>query len=431
MAKVLMLGWEFPPLFSGGLGVATYGLVKALSPKNDIRLIIPSASSSSELDNVNIIGLNRITKEEINVERLQFQFAFPNTEVHRLPIVVSPYHHLNTEIERAQWKEFELLREGKGSVEAINSIFSDQNVYGGNVMHKVYLFSKLAEEIAADGDFDVIHAHDWITYPAGVNIKNRTGKPLILHVHALETDRAGSSARNEIYWLEKNAMEVADQIITVSQYTKDQILQYYHIDSTKISVVHNGIAPASIPRTTHKLKDKLVVFLGRLTHQKGPHFLLETAEKVSKVYPRVKFVVAGTGDQFAHLLESSAYRKMGRKFLFTGFLSKVKVDELLSLADVYFMPSVSEPFGLTALEAAQHHVPSVISAQSGAAEVMKASLQADFWDTDKYANYIHALLKYNALRKELTSAARQELKSLTWDAAAAKISGVYNNYAKN
>ncbi len=137
-----MLGWEFPPLFSGGLGVATFGLVKALSQKNDIRLIIPSAASSMELDNVSIIGLNKITKEEINLERLQFQFVFPNTEVHQLPIAVSPYHHLNTEIERAQWKKFELLREGKGSVEAINSIFSDQNVYGGNVMHKVYLFSK-------------------------------------------------------------------------------------------------------------------------------------------------------------------------------------------------------------------------------------------------------------------------------------------------
>lgn len=431
MAKVLMLGWEFPPLFSGGLGIATYGMVKALSQKNKIRLIIPTAAASGNLNDVNIIGLNRLAKEEIDLERIKFQFSFPNTDVHQLAVAVSPYHHINAEIEQAQWKEFDSLRQGKATVETINSIFSDQNVYGGNVMHKVYLFSKLAEEIAADGDFDVIHAHDWITYPAGVNIKNRTGKPLILHVHALETDRAGSETRNEIYALEKNAMELANEIIAVSQYTKDQIVRHYGIDAARIRVVHNGIDPADRPRTAHKLKDKLVVFLGRVTHQKGPQFLIETAEKVLRVYPRVKFVVAGTGDQFTQLLESSACKKLGRKFLFTGFLSKAKVNELLSLADVYFMPSVSEPFGLTALEAAQHHVPSVISAQSGAAEVMKASLQADFWDTDKYANYIHALLKYNALRTELTTMARHELKALTWSHAANKISGIYTNYSKN
>ena len=143
----------------------------------------------------------------------------------------------------------------------------------------------------------------------------------------------------------------------MSQFTKDQIVKHYDIDPSKIDVIHNGIDPGEMPRKPHELRDKLVVFLGRLTHQKGPEFLLETAEKVSKVYPRVKFVVAGTGDQFAHILETSAYRKLGSKFIFAGFLSKAKVDELLSMADVYFMPSVSEPFGITALEAAQHHVP--------------------------------------------------------------------------
>jgi glycosyltransferase involved in cell wall biosynthesis len=176
------------------------------------------------------------------------------------------------------------------------------------------------------------------------------------------------------------------------------------------------------------LRDKLVVFLGRLTHQKGPEFLLETAGKVCRVYPRVKFVVAGTGDQFAHLLETSAYRKLGSKFIFTGFLTKTKVDELLNMADVYFMPSVSEPFGLTALEAAQHHVPAVLSSQSGAAEVMKSSLQADFWDTDKYANYIHALLRYNALHHQLSESASDDLKKLTWEHAAEKIHAVYQQF---
>jgi len=285
--------------------------------------------------------------------------------------------------------------------------------------------------LARDGKFDVIHAHDWITFPGGVRIKADSGKPLILHVHSLETDRSGSDCRNRIYELEKEAMIAADRVIAVSQYTKDQIVLHYQINPIKISVVHNGIDPQETKRTTHKLKDKLVVFLGRLTHQKGPDFLIETAEKVVRVYPRVKFVVAGTGDQFAHALQSSAYKKLGSKFIFTGFLSKAKVNQLLSMADVYFLPSVSEPFGLSVLEAAQFNVPSVISRQSGAAEVMKGTLQADFWDTDKYANYIHALLKYGVLKKELVAKTQGELGLLTWKNAAEKILEIYDKLRVN
>jgi glycosyltransferase involved in cell wall biosynthesis len=225
--------------------------------------------------------------------------------------------------------------------------------------------------------------------------------------------------------MEREGLMQADSIIAVSEYTKDQIVKHYDIDRAKISVVHNGVDAVPVKRGTHKLKDKIVVFLGRITAQKGPNFLMETAEKVSRVYPRVKFVVAGTGDQFAHLLETTAYRKLGSKFIFAGFLSKAKVNELLSMADAYFMPSVSEPFGLTALEAAHHKVPTVLSAQSGAAEVMKGSLQADFWDTDKYANYINAILRYPALGKELSERASLELNDLTWDHAAKKIMNVY------
>ncbi|MFZ6010850.1 MAG: glycosyltransferase family 4 protein, partial [Bacteroidota bacterium] len=203
---------------------------------------------------------------------------------------------------------------------------------------------------------------------------------------------------------------------------------HYDVDEAKISVVHNGIDEGDGYRQAPAMRDKLVIFLGRITYQKGPQFLLETAEKLCKVYPRVKFVVAGTGDQFRHLLEASAYRNLGSKFIFTGFLSKSKVDELLSMADVYFMPSVSEPFGLTALEASQFQVPSVLSKQSGASEVLRASLKADFWDTDKYANYIFALLKYPTLAATLSARASQEIKSQTWDAAAEKILSVYAKY---
>jgi len=418
-----MLGWEFPPLFSGGLGVATYGIVRALSKTVSIRLIIPTASSIN-LENVSITGLNKVSAHDINLEKLKFDFSFLDS-VHRLPVTISPYHHVNENIESIEKDDFKFLLEGKASISDVNDLFSSKDIYGWNIMHKVLLFSKLAEQIALNHDFDLIHAHDWVTYLAGVTIKQRTGKPLVLHVHALETDRVNESTRNEIYALEKNAMDIADKVIAVSNYTKNQIIAHYQINPEKISVVHNGIDHAKPLRQKHQLKDKLVVFLGRLTNQKGPEFLLETAQKVLSVYPRVKFVVAGTGDMFAHLLETSAYHKLGRKFIFTGFLSKEKINELLSMADVYFMPSVSEPFGLTALEAAQHQVPSVISNRSGASEVVKSSLTADFWDTDKYANYIHALLRYHALSKELSTHANKELDSLTWDHASRKIEKVY------
>ena len=425
-----MLGWEFPPLFSGGLGVATYGMVKALRHNVDIKLIIPSYSISSSLANVNIVGLNSITAHEMDVEQLRFNLE-DLTEVHRIPLSVSPYHFINVEIEKSRHKNVATNLTSERTMEMIHQIFSDSNVYGYNVMHKVYLYTLLAGEIARNMDFDIVHAHDWITFSAGIKIKQTTGKPLVLHVHSLETDRAGESIRNAIYQLEKEALLAADRVCSVSQFTKDQIVKHYGIAPSKIDVIHNGIDPGETARKPHELRDKLVVFLGRLTHQKGPEFLLETAEKVSKVYPRVKFVVAGTGDQFAHILETSAYRKLGSKFIFAGFLSKAKVDELLSMADVYFMPSVSEPFGITALEAAQHLVPTVLSSQSGAAEVMKASLKADFWDTDKYANYIYALLKYGTLTQQLSESARAELDGLTWEHTAQKIFHVYEQLLTN
>lgn len=423
-----MLGWEFPPFFSGGLGVATFGMVKALSPKVEIKLIIPNSSGNISLSNVNIIGLNTVSAQELNLERLQFNFSNYTSELQNVSLTVSPYHYLNEEIIKNKFDEFDSLTTKEKKVEKIRGIFSREDVYGSDIMYKIYLYAQIVSQLTSDAEFDLIHAHDWITFPAGIELKKTTKKPLILHVHSLETDRAGEATRNEIYWLEKKAMTVADRIFSVSQFTKDQIIKHYGIDAEKIYVVHNGIDPASKPRSHHQLRDKLIVFLGRITHQKGPEFLLETAEKVSRVYPRVKFVVAGTGDQFAHILETSAYKRMGSKFIFAGFLTKAKVEELLNMADVYFMPSVSEPFGLTALEAAQHHVPTVLSSQSGAAEVMKSSLKADFWDTDKYANYIYALLKYNALNQELSGNANSELNGLTWDHTAEKIWNVYQQF---
>lgn len=423
-----MLGWEFPPFFTGGLGVATYGMVKALSPKVNIRLIVPNASQGISFSNVNIIGLNSISAEQLNIESLKFSYVNYTTEVHTLPLTLSSYHHKNEEILRNRLDPHEEMTAIEKNLSSIRTSFSADHVYGPDILSKIGLYTQLVGQLASNGGFDIIHAHDWITFPAGLEVKRSSNKPLLLHIHSLETDRAGEGVRNEIYHLEKNAMTAADAIFSVSQFTKDQIIKHYGISPEKIHVVHNGIDPCPKTRVPHKLRDKLVVFLGRITHQKGPEFLLETVEKVTRVFQRVKFVVAGTGDQFAHLLETSAYKKLGSKFIFAGFLTKARVEDLLSTADVYFMPSVSEPFGLTALEAVQHHVPAVLSSQSGAAEVLRASLKADFWDTDKYANYIYALLKYDALNQTLSGNAHQELNQVTWEQAAEKIINVYQKF---
>jgi len=430
LMEVLMLGWEFPPLISGGLGVATYGMVKALRASANIRLIVPRSHPSSSLENVRIVGVDRALKEELIREGRAYDLGDLVDDLQRIPLELSSYHSIRALLEETEHPSVMHESHTVKSLTQLGSYFEGHEAYGPDIQRKVYLFSRLADLLSRNLDFKIIHAHDWVTYPAGMRIQARTGKPLVLHVHALETDRAGSEVRNGVYELEHRALRAADSIIAVSEYTRDQLKRHYGIPPHRVHVVHNGIDPRPTQRRTHPFRDKLVVFLGRVTRQKGPEFLLETAQKVVRVYPRVKFVVAGTGDAFIPLLETAAYRKLGRKFLFTGFLDRRRVDELLSMADVYFMPSVSEPFGLTALEAAQFGVPGVLSRQSGAHEVLPA-LTADFWDTDKYANYIYALLQYNALHDDLARRSREMASRVTWDAAAAKIAQIYRSLILN
>lgn len=428
--EVLMLGWEFPPLISGGLGVATYGMVKALRASANIRLIVPRSHPATGLDNVRIVGVDRAIKEELVREGRTYDLEKLVEDLERIPLELSSYHSVRSLLEGVSQQQAPGETGSVATRIELGRYFEGHESYGPDIQRKVYLFSRLADLLSRKLDFRIIHAHDWVTYPAGLRIRARTGKPLVLHVHALETDRAGSEVRNGVYELEREALSRADAIIAVSEYTRDQLKRHYGIPTHRVAVVHNGIEPRAAERRRHTFRDKLVVFLGRVTRQKGPEFLLETAEKVVRVYPRVKFVVAGTGDAFVPLLETAAWRKLGRKFIFTGFLDRRRVDDLLSMADVYFMPSVSEPFGLTALEAAQFGVPGVLSRQSGAHEVLPA-LTADFWDTDKYANYIHALLRYNALHDDLAYRSRETASRLTWDMAAAKIAQIYRDLLPN
>jgi glycosyltransferase involved in cell wall biosynthesis len=285
----------------------------------------------------------------------------------------------------------------------------------------VQAYAEVVNLLSEQIDFDVIHAHDWITYPAAVKLKEKTGKPLLVHVHSLETDRAHPEAHNDVYHIEKKGMMSADRVLPVSEYTKNSIVNHYGISPDKIFPVYNAIENNSIYKIERTDQEKWILFLGRITRQKGPEFLFETIVKLCKKMPDAKFFVAGTGDQSEMLKEKVSESGLNDHVVFTGFIEREKVTELLASVDAYFMPSVSEPFGLSALEAAQFNVPCVLSKQSGVSEVLFNVLKADCWDTDKFANYLYAVCNYEGLRKTMTRLAANDVKNISWDNSAREV----------
>ncbi len=421
--KVLTLGWEFPPLINGGLGVACYGLCKALAPLVSLEVMVPKSDPKASYDGFGLVGLNNLRIDQVQTEEQKNRFsAFKSlTEI---PLSLDPYSIEAPEFDRnptlaEEWRTFFI--ETRAQLEA----FKMDDLYGEDTGVKVVEFSKVLVKLAHGMDFDVIHAHDWMTYLAGVEIKKATGKPLVLHLHASQYDRAGANARGWIYDLEKYGMDHCDRVIPVSYYTGTIVRDHYGIPEEKIKPIHNGADEVKTFHTKKKFPEKLVLFLGRLTAQKGPEFFLEIAAKVLEENKNVRFVMAGSGEKLQQLVESGAFKGLGGRFHFTGFLNKDQVNDLLSMTDVYCMPSVSEPFGLSALEAVQFRIPAVISKQSGAAEVLKGALKADFWDTNLMAKHINDLLTDDVLRKNVIEQSERDIRDATWDSAAEKVNEIY------
>ena len=423
--KVLMLGWEFPPIINGGLGIASQGIAKALSTIVDLTLILPKTSAEYVLDNVELIGINSLNLENLREEISHSETVIVGTKSIIVPVDLLPYQPVyESEIEIQE----EITSQLNNNFPEINQddikSFAGE-IYGNDIWEKIDKYAKIATNIAATKDFDVIHAHDWMTFLAGLTIKEKFGKPLVLHIHSLETDRSGIGSRGSVYQLEQYAAQQADAIIAVSQYTASVLVHHYGIDADKISVVHNGIEPITAFKTEKPFPEKLVVFLGRLTGQKGPDYFLETAQKVMLAYPNVRFVIAGTGEKLKALIETGAYKQLGTRLHFTGFLPREKVFEMLSMADVYCMPSVSEPFGLSALEAASFGVPIVISNQAGVSEVLPSALRADFWDVIGMARQIVSLLRDEELSNQKVKEAYKDLEEVSWSFAAEKSVALY------
>ncbi len=310
-------------------------------------------------------------------------------------------------------------------------LFEDKNPYGPHLSEKVATYAEVTEQYAQQAAYELIHAHDWLTFPAAVALKKQTGQPLVVHIHSLETDRSASpDTRNFIYDIEKKAMEMADAVVAVSKFTAQNIRQYYHIAPEKIHVIHNAIEaletpPTQLPKKQEKRREKNILFLGRITEQKGIVQLIETAEILVRRMDNVRFLIGGMGYRLRDAMWLAQQKGISDKVRFLGFLSRPEIHKVFARTDAFFMPSVSEPFGLAALEAAQFDIPLVISKQAGVLEVLPHVLRANYWETEKFADYLHAILHHKALRNELVHRTRTDLARVRWEHSAEKLQALY------
>jgi glycogen(starch) synthase len=424
--KILMFGWEFPPHISGGLGVACYGMTRTLKALgHDITFVIPRLKSESEPGSpVTLLDANHFASSEPQIEVNEIAKLYENVELMAVPSLLRPY--LN-DIEYLRFlTRLEYKSKEYRTVDGSHSLFFTGD-YGPNLMDEVFRYARRAGEIAVHVEHDVIHAHDWLTMLAGIEAKRLSGRPLVVHVHALEFDRSGEAVNQQVYEIERFGMTHADRVVAVSHYTKDLIARRYGISPDKISVVYNATThqPSDWKSSSRALKEKVVLFLGRITFQKGPDYFVEAAGRVLKERDDVRFVMAGSGDMVPRLVRRVAQLRMGRKFHFTGFLNGTAVERIYQESNVYVMPSVSEPFGISPLEAMSHHVPVIISKQSGVSEILRNALKVDFWDTRELANKIMALLDHKPLSKEIAEQGMRELENIRWETAAQRLTEIY------
>ncbi|RMD67127.1 glycosyltransferase family 1 protein [Candidatus Pacearchaeota archaeon] len=392
--RVLMFGWEFPPYNSGGLGTACKGLAKALAKKGaKIFFVMPR-------------------KVDVDADYLEFIFA-DKSKHFVVNSLLTPYSSVQSYAER--------YIEEKTS----------NSLYGQDLFEEIERYARVAESIASSVDFDVIHAHDWMTFKAACRAKKVSKKKLVVHVHATEFDRTGGNGFNaKVYEIEKQGLEEADKVIAVSNYTKRKIIEVYGIPEEKICVAHNGVEFENVClERAHKLKEKnkIVLFVGRLTLQKGPDYFIYAAKKVLELKPNTIFLVAGSGDMECFLINKVAEMGIADRVLFTGFLRGRELSRAYAMADVYVMPSVSEPFGISPLEALTHQTPVLISKQSGVSEVLRHCLKADFWDIDEIANKIIAMLSFPELGDCMLENSQEELPKITWEKTAEKCMEVYSS----
>lgn len=490
--RVYMLGWEFPPVIAGGLGTACAGLTRSLvNQGHEVTFVLPQPIPPGHASHVNLIG-PRVLRERIERLESSSTHSAPegatrpagsndplpdadpdedvSIQTPRLaerPIGGTlPSSYPGVDASDALRRVVDLIHEtsvrggsGRGrravpgaagadpvigglaaesasmlagamrdALASIGELGTGSGGYSADLFADAERYARLACALAIHERFDVIHAHDWLSYHAGVAVRALTGKPLVCHIHATEFDRSGEHINQGVYEIERMGMHAADRVIAVSRLTKAIVNTRYGVPDEKIDVVYNGVEQFEAqPEEGAAIEkdERIILFLGRITMQKGPEYFIRAAKRVLEIEEKVKFVVAGSGDMAVRMIEEAAALGIGHKVLFTGFLRGRDVDRVYAMADCYVMPSVSEPFGIAPLEAMRNNTPVIVSKQSGVSEVLTHALKVDFWDTDEMANMIVAVLRYPQLGNTLRERGRFELRGLSWDGAAEKCVKVY------
>jgi len=418
--KVLMFGWEYPPHVYGGLATANFGISEGLHAQGDVETILclPHPFGDEDHTYAEIVAMNHVP---IAYRELGYDYVKS-----RLGNIMSPelYYKLREHI----YADFNYMNVNDlGAMDFAGG-------YPSNLHEEINNYSIIAGVVARTYDFDISHAHDWLTYPAGIHAKQITGKPLIVHVHATDFDRSRGNVNPTVFGIEMDGMNHADHIITVSDLTRRTVIEKYHQDPAKVTTVHNAVTPLApsilaLP-DRRGVRDKVVTFLGRITMQKGCEYFVEAAAKVLERTQDVRFIMAGSGDMMDAMIRLAAERNISDRFHFTGFMKGQQVYEVFKASDVYVMPSVSEPFGISPLEAMQCGVPSIISYQSGCAEILNYAVKVDYWDIDAMADAIYALITYPEMHRFLKVEGLREVNSITWEAAGRKVRAIYDRYVR-
>lgn len=423
--NVLMFGWEFPPNISGGLGTACYGIVKGLSASPDVQVtfVVPKTQGNEQAANIQLISAEKIAiGSKISIAERSAVISFLEVQSRLCPYLTPESFAEKHQLEIVRKKQSKFIQKG-------NTIrFSGK--YGPDLFDEINNYAIVAKTIAQENQFHLIHAHDWLTFPAGIAAKKASGKPLVIHVHSTDFDRSGGSVNPAIYTIEKQGMDAADHIIAVSNRIKDIITKQYQIPSEKITTVYNAIDNKMNELKTLKQrnkKEKIVTFLGRITIQKGPEYFVDVARMVIHRMKNVHFVMAGNGEMRDEIVELGARYGISHRFHFAGFLNGPEVTKMLHRSDLFIMPSVSEPFGIVPLEAMQANVPVIISLQSGVSELIRNVVKTDFWDVQAMADAVHGILKHKKLSKTMITEGELEVSKLNWEYSASQIRQVYLN----
>ncbi len=410
--KILMLGWEFPPFFAGGVGMVCYELTKAMVELNDVSItyVMP-------------FGPKNISNKYLNILVADNLISDKKITLRKIPSLMNAY--MSEKDYEKKTRDF--IRNKDGDIELIHD--NTLQLYGKDLISEVYNFAEKTKLIIKNENFDVIHAHDWQTIPAAIEAKRISGKPLIIHIHNTIYDRYLGMGGEKEKEIELDGLHYADKIIAISYKVKDTLVNKYGIDPKKIEVIHNakiGLkSDVEIEMPEINKKYKIVLYAGRVTIQKGPDYFVEAAAKVLEHYPDVKFIMAGSGDLLNQLIHRVAELGISDKFIFHGFYSREEGARFFEMADVFVMPSVSEPFGVVPLEAMLSNTPSIISKQSGCSEIISNVLKVDFWDVDMIANNIIALLNHKVLNNTMAKEGLNEINKLTWDKPAKRCVDLY------